>query len=53
MQDRTGAEGKVIVNGILHRSGTICMDQCMIDVTHVPYPRLSEMKSRDMGKDGI
>lgn len=46
-------KGKVIVNGIFAPiAGTICMDQCMIDVTHVPYPRLSD-EVTIMGKDGI
>lgn len=36
-----------------HRSpGTICMDMCMIDVTHVPYVRLGD-EVTIMGKDGI
>ena len=47
------AKGKVIVNGVFAPiAGTICMDQCMIDVTHVPYPRLSD-EVTIMGKDGI
>ena len=46
-------KGKVIVNGVFAPiAGTICMDQCMIDVTHVPYPRLSD-EVTIMGKDGI
>ena len=44
---------KVIVNGVIAPiAGNICMDQCMIDVTHVPYPRLSD-EVTIMGKDGI
>lgn len=46
-------KGKVIVNGVFAPlAGTICMDQCMIDVTHVPYPRLGD-EVTIMGKDGI
>ena len=46
-------KGKVIVNGVFAPiAGTICMDQCMIDVTHVHYPRLSD-EVTIMGKDGI
>ena len=47
------SKGKVIVNGVFAPiAGTICMDQCMIDVTHVPYPRLGD-EVTIMGKDGI
>ena len=33
-------------------AGNICMDQCMIDVTNVPYVRLGD-EVTIMGKDGI
>ena len=47
------SKGKVIVNGVFAPiAGSICMDQCMIDVTHVPYPRLGD-EVTIMGKDGI
>ena len=47
------ARGKVIVNGVYAPiAGTICMDMCMIDVTHVPYVRLGD-EVTIMGKDGI
>ncbi len=47
------SRGKVIVNGVFAPiAGTICMDQCMIDVTHVPYPRLGD-EVTIMGRDGI
>lgn len=47
------AKGKVIVNGVYAPiAGTICMDMCMIDVTHVPYVRLGD-EVTIMGKDGI
>ncbi len=47
------SKGKVIVNGVFAPiAGTICMDQCMIDVTHVPYVRLGD-EVTIMGKDGI
>ena len=47
------SRGKVIVNGVFAPiAGTICMDQCIIDVTHVPYPRLGD-EVTIMGKDGI
>ena len=47
------SDGKVIVNGVFAPiAGTICMDQCMIDVTHVPYPRPGD-EVTIMGKDGI
>ena len=47
------AKGKVIVNGVFAPiAGTICMDMCMIDVTHVPYVRLGD-EVTIMGKDGI
>ena len=45
--------GKVILNGVFAPiAGTICMDQCMLDVTHVPYPRLGD-EVTIIGKDGI
>lgn len=45
--------GKVIVNGVFAPiAGNICMDQFMIDVTHVPYVRLGD-EVTIMGKDGI
>jgi len=45
--------GKVIVNGVFAPiAGTICMDQCMIDVTNVPYVRQGD-EVTIMGKDGI
>ena len=47
------SKGKVIVNGVFAPiAGNICMDQCMIDVTHVPYARLGD-EVTIMGKDGI
>lgn len=47
------SKGKVIVNGVLAPiAGTICMDQCMIDVTNVPYVRAGD-EVTIMGKDGI
>ena len=46
-------KGKVIVNGVMAPiAGNICMDQCMIDVTNVPYVRLGD-EVTIMGKDGI
>ena len=46
-------KGKVIVNGVFAPiAGNICMDQCMIDVTNVPYVRLGD-EVTIMGKDGI
>ena len=46
-------KGKVIVNGVFAPiAGNICMDMCMIDVTHVPYVRLGD-EVTIMGKDGI
>ena len=46
-------KGKVIVNGVeAPIAGNICMDQCMIDVTNVPYVRLGD-EVTIMGKDGI
>lgn len=46
-------KGKVIVNGVIAPiAGNICMDQCMIDVTNVPYVRLGD-EVTIMGKDGI
>ena len=50
--------GKVILNGVFAPiAGTICMDQCMLDVTHVPYPRLGDeghnnRKGRDLRDHG-
>lgn len=47
------AKGKAIVNGVFAPlAGTICMDQCMLDVTHVPYVRPGD-EVTIMGKDGI
>lgn len=47
------SRGEVIINGVkAPLAGTICMDQCMIDVTHVPYVRLGD-EVTVMGKDGI
>lgn len=47
------SKGKVIVNGVFAPiAGAICMDQCMIDVTNVPYVRLGD-EVTIMGKDGI
>ncbi|MDO4546132.1 MAG: alanine racemase [Bacillota bacterium] len=47
------AKGKVIVNGVFAPiAGNICMDQCMIDVTHVPYARIGD-EVTIIGKDGI
>lgn len=44
---------EVIVNGVKAPiAGNICMDQCMIDVTNVPYVRLGD-EVTVMGKDGI
>jgi len=46
-------KGKVIVNGVYAPiAGNICMDQCMIDVTHVPYVKLGD-EVTIMGSDGI
>ena len=46
-------KGKVIVNGVYAPlAGNICMDQCMIDVTDVPYVRLGD-EVTIMGSDGI
>lgn len=46
-------KGKVIVNGVVAPiAGNICMDQCMVDVTNVPYVRLGD-EVTVMGKDGI
>lgn len=46
-------KGKVIVNGVFAPiAGNICMDQCMIDVTNVPYVRLGD-EVTIMGRDGI
>lgn len=47
------AQAKVIVNGVVCPiAGNICMDQCMIDVTHVPYVKLGD-EVTIMGSDGI
>lgn len=47
------SKGKVIVNGVLAPiAGNICMDQCMVDVTNVPYVRLGD-EVTIIGKDGI
>ena len=47
------SKGKVIVNGVYAPiAGNICMDQCMIDVTHVPYVKLGDGVTI-MGSDGI
>ena len=46
-------KAQVIVNGVMAPIvGNICMDQCMIDVTHVPYVRVGD-EVTVMGKDGI
>ena len=46
-------KGHVIVNGVkAPLAGNICMDQCMIDVTDVPYVRLGD-EVTVMGRDGI
>ena len=46
-------KGEVIVNGVKAPiAGNICMDQCMIDVTNVPYVRLGD-EVTVMGTDGI
>lgn len=46
-------KGRVIVNGVMAPvAGNICMDQCMIDVTHVPYVRMGD-EVTIMGRDGI
>ena len=45
-------KGEVIVNGVIAPiAGNICMDQCMVDVTNVPYVRLGD-EVTVMGKDG-
>ena len=47
------SKAEVIVNGVKAPiAGNICMDQCMIDVTHVPYVRIGD-EVTVMGKDGI
>ena len=47
------SRAEVIVNGIKAPIvGNICMDQCMIDVTHVPYVRVGD-EVTVMGRDGI
>lgn len=46
-------KGKVIVNGVLAPlAGNICMDQCMVDVTGVPYVRPGD-EVTIMGRDGL
>lgn len=46
-------KAQVIVNGVKAPVvGNICMDQCMVDVTHVPYVRIGD-EVTVMGKDGI
>ena len=46
-------KGHVLVNGVKAPiAGNICMDQCMIDVTGVPYVRLGD-EVTVMGSDGI
>jgi len=46
-------KGHVLVNGVKAPiAGNICMDQCMIDVTNVPYVRLGD-EVTVMGSDGI
>ncbi len=47
------SRAEVIVNGVKAPIvGNICMDQCMIDVTHVPYVRIGD-EVTVMGRDGI
>lgn len=47
------SRAQVIVNGVKAPvTGNICMDQCMIDVTHVPYVRVGD-EVTVMGRDGI
>ena len=47
------SKAEVIVNGVMAPiTGNICMDQCMIDVTNVPYVRVGD-EVTIMGKDGI
>ncbi|MDO4517745.1 MAG: alanine racemase [Bacillota bacterium] len=47
------SKAEVIVNGVKAPiTGNICMDQCMIDVTDVPYVRLGD-EVTVMGQDGI
>lgn len=47
------SRAEVIVNGVKAPvTGNICMDQCMIDVTHVPYVRIGD-EVTIMGRDGI
>lgn len=47
------SKGKVIINGVYAPiAGNICMDQCMIDVTHVPYVKVGD-EVTIMGSDGI
>ncbi len=46
-------KGHVLVNGVkAPLAGNICMDQCMVDVTDVPYVRLGD-EVTIMGSDGI
>ena len=47
------SKAQVIVNGVKAPiTGNICMDQCMIDVTDVPYVKIGD-EVTVMGKDGI
>lgn len=47
------SKAEVIVNGVKAPvTGNICMDQCMIDVTNVPYVRVGD-EVTVMGRDGI
>ena len=47
------SKASVIVNGVKAPIvGNICMDQCMVDVTNVPYVRVGD-EVTIMGKDGI
>ncbi|MBQ3465411.1 MAG: alanine racemase [Firmicutes bacterium] len=47
------SKAEVIVNGVMAPiTGNICMDQCMIDVTNVPYVRVGD-EVTIMGRDGI
>lgn len=46
-------KGHVLINGVkAPLAGNICMDQCMADVTDVPYVRLGD-EVTVMGRDGI
>lgn len=47
------SQAEVIVNGVKAPiTGNICMDQCMIDVTDVPYVRVGD-EVTVMGRDGM